>query len=188
MSRARRSAGLTSVDGSCCFLTGTVCGNFTRSAPAPPSCAGRLAKASGAPPSWASAPACGTTNSNMFVRWNGSIPLARRRRTASKSDVGASSYFCAKRRAIRNCRPVRPSWRIASMVFSLATCWGEATLSAGASCDFNCGAGCDFCSELTDSSAGAPPIFGVDRLMRNFLAFGFVVIQLFRFLEGVEHM
>mmetsp|Transcript_28862 Transcript_28862/g.54977 ORF Transcript_28862/g.54977 Transcript_28862/m.54977 type:complete len:395 (+) Transcript_28862:3350-4534(+) len=193
ISSARRSAGLTSVEGSCCFLIGTVWGNCTRPDPAPPVWAGRLANASGAPPSWGSAPACGTTSSSMLERWNGSIPLARNRRTASKSDVGASSCFCATRRAMRNWRPVSPSWRMASMVFSLATCCGEATSPAGAGrgcagfgASLGGAAGADACSG--DASVAALPRAGADRLMRNFLALGFVVIEPFRFFQCVEHV
>jgi hypothetical protein len=63
------------------------------------------------------AAACGpmsTTSSSLPPRAKGSTPRWRRRRTASKSELGRSPCFCAMRRAMRNWRPVRPSARMAA--------------------------------------------------------------------------
>src|SRR6056297_267424 len=101
------------------------------------------------------------------------------------SDAGSRPFFWAMRRAMRNWRPVRPSSRMAAR--ALATPPSSGRLMRG------CSAGVAESSERPGAPAPAaaiwPPPPGVAvRLMRNRLALGFVVIEHFRFFQGVEHV
>ena len=137
ISRARRSAGLIwSTAGSLTFSVWMVCGSCTRFSGAAAGSAGFGSCVSVA----VSAGVSGTTSSSMFERWNGSMPRARNWRTASKSEVAASPFFWATRRAMRNCRPVSPSRRMSSRLGtgSLATVGRVGTVAAW---DGACGRG-----------------------------------------------
>src|SRR6056297_3370131 len=136
----------------------------------------------------------------MVPRWNGSMPRARRRRTASKSEVGASPCFWAMRRAMRSSRPVRPCLRMSSMVSSVAVsrleaiCPARRVLSSAAGAAVAAAAPGAFAGAASGvvgrspaSCASVMPGWGLRRI-RNFLALGFVVIELLCLFQGIKHI
>ena len=101
--------------------------------------------------SWAQAPdrwiatACRRARRTVASRCRPRVPACRRgrrdrcrrcrrSRTASKSELGASPCFCAMRRAMRNCRPVRPSARIAASSCSAVGVPPEGGEAGGGAC------------------------------------------------------
>ena len=84
--------------------------------------------------------------------------MARSRRTASKSELGASPCFWAMRRAMRSWRPVRPSLRMASMSLdapiSEALETMPARVSVSVSGSYAAEAGSDVYEELEPEDCG----------------------------------